>query len=132
MLDFVCIFSIFLEVILTFLALKGLIRLEKKVEKANKKLLEAGEIIILANKKIKNIISKTNKVVSFITNKKVAQAKRIISILIDVIQMIILIRSLNFSKGFKTVNFKNIKKLLLLQTTRTVIKNIFINVKNFL
>ena len=129
MLDFVCIFSIFLEVILTTVIINRVIKLEKKVEEINKKLIEAGNVIVIAVKKVTNIVSKINKIASFVTNKKIWQIKRCIILTIDIIQFIILIRSLNFSKGLKSINYKNLKKLLFAQALRGLIRNILKNVE---
>ncbi len=129
MLDFVCIFSIFLEVILTTVIINRVIKLEKKVEEINKKLIEAGNVIVIAVKKVTNIVSKINKIASFVTNKKIWQIKRFIILTIDIIQFIVLIRSLNFSKGLKSINYKNLKKLLFAQALRGLIRNILKNVE---
>ena len=129
MLDFVCIFSIFLEVILTTVVINRVIKLEKKVEEINKKLIEAGNVIVIAVKKVTNIVSKINKIASFVTNKKIWQIKRFIILTIDIIQFIVLIRSLNFSKGLKSINYKNLKKLLFAQALRGLIRNILKNVE---
>ena len=129
MLDFVCIFSIFLEVILTTVIINRVIKLEKKVEEINKKLIEAGNVIVIAVKKVTNIVSKINKIASFVTNKKIWQIKRFIILTIDIIQFIVLIRSLNFSKGLKSINYKNLKKLLCAQALRGLIRNILKNVE---
>lgn len=129
MLDFVCIFSIFLEVILTTVIINRVIKLEKKVEEINKKLIETGNVIVIAVKKVTNIVSKINKIASFVTNKKIWQIKRFIILTIDIIQFIILIRSLNFSKGLKSINYKNLKKLLFAQALRGLIRNILKNVE---
>lgn len=129
MLDFVCIFSIFLEVILTTVIINRVIKLEKKVEEINKKLIETGNVIVIAVKKVTNIVSKINKIASFVTNKKIWQIKRFIILTIDIIQFIILIRSLDFSKGLKSINYKNLKKLLFAQALRGLIRNILKNVE---
>ncbi len=129
MLDFVCIFSIFLEVILTTVIINRVIKLEKKVEEINKKLIEAGNVIVIAVKKVTNIVSKINKIASFVTNKKIWQIKRFIILTIDIIQFIVLIRSLDFSKGLKSINYKNLKKLLFAQALRGLIRNILKNVE---
>ena len=99
MLDFVCIFSIFLEVILTTVIINRVIKLEKKVKEINKKLIETGNVIVVAVKKVTNIVSKINKIASFVTNKKIWQIKRFIILTIDIVQFIVFIRSLDFSKG---------------------------------
>ena len=129
MLDFVCIFSIFLEVILKTVIINRVIKLEKKVEEINKKLIEAGNVIVIAVKKVTNIVSKINKIASFVTNKKIWQIKRFIILTIDIIQFIVLIRSLDFSKGLKSINYKNLKKLLFAQALRGLIRNILKNVE---
>ncbi len=129
MLDFVCIFSIFLEVILTTVIINRVIKLEKKVEEINKKLIEAGNVIVIAVKKVTNIVSKINKIASFVTNKKIWQIKRFIILTIDIVQFIVLIRSLDFSKGLKSINYKNLKKLLFAQALRGLIRNILKNVE---
>ena len=61
MLDFVCIFSIFLEVILTTVIINRVIKLEKKVEEINKKLIEAGNVIVIAVKKLQILYLKLTK-----------------------------------------------------------------------
>ena len=129
MLDFVCIFSIFLEVILTTVIINRVIKLEKKVEEINKKLIEAGNVIVIAVKKVTNVVSKINKIASFVTNKKIWQIKRFIILTIDIVQFIVLIRSLDFSKGLKSINYKNLKKLLFAQALRGLIRNILKNVE---
>lgn len=129
MLDFVCIFSIFLEVILTTVIINRVIKLEKKVEEINKKLIETGNVIVIAVKKVTNVVSKINKIASFVTNKKIWQIKRFIILTIDIIQFIVLIRSLDFSKGLKSINYKNLKKLLFAQALRGLIRNILKNVE---
>lgn len=129
MLDFVCIFSIFLEVILTTVIINRVIKLEKKVEEINKKLIEAGNVIVVAVKKVTNVVSKINKIASLVTNKKIWQIKRFIILTIDIIQFIVLIRSLDFSKGLKSINYKNLKKLLFAQALRGLIRNILKNVE---
>ena len=129
MLDFVCIFSIFLEVILTTVIINRVIKLEKKVKEINKKLIETGNVIVVAVKKVTNIVSKINKIASLVTNKKIWQIKRFIILTIDIIQFIVLIRSLDFSKGLKSINYKNLKKLLFAQALRGLIRNILKNVE---
>lgn len=129
MLDFVCIFSIFLEVILTTVIINRVIKLEKKVEEINKNLIETGNVIVIAVKKVTNVVSKINKIASFVTNKKIWQIKRFIILTIDIVQFIVLIRSLDFSKGLKSINYKNLKKLLFAQALRGLIRNILKNVE---
>ena len=127
MLDFVFIIVIFFEIILTALCVVKLIEFEKKCIQINEELILTGDIILAANEKIKAAITKINKVVSFITNKKLIKIGQILRITIDVIQIILLIRSLNLSKGFKSINYENIKKLLFVETSRRILRKILMS-----
>ena len=127
MLDFVFIIVIFFEIILTALCVVKLIEFEKKCIQINEKLILTGDIILAANEKIKAAITKINKIVSFITNKKLIKIGQILRITIDVIQVILLIRSLNLSKGFKSINYENIKKLLFVETSRRILRKILMS-----
>ena len=127
MLDFVFIFLLFIEITFTTLCVVQLIQFEKKCIQINEKLILTGDIILAANEKIKAAITKINKVVSFITNKKLIKIGQILRITIDVIQIILLIRSLNLSKGLKSINFKNIRKLLFVETSRRILRKILMS-----
>ena len=124
MLDFVFIISIFFAVILTAICVIKIKKITKKCGELNEKLILFGNIAITINKKIKITITKINKVVSFITNKKLIKIGQILRTTIDIVQIIILIRSLNLSKGLKSINYKNIKKLVLLEASRRMIRKI--------
>ncbi len=130
MIDFVCVLSIILELILTYILIVKIIELEKHVNGLNQKLFEIYELILLVNKKIKNTISKINKVVSILTNRKFITARRIIALTVDIIQVIIFVRSLNLSKGFnfKKINYKTLKKLFIANTLRGIVRKILLNV----
>lgn len=124
MLDFVFITLIFFEIILTTLCIIKIINIEKKVKILHEKLILTFNMILAINKQIKTTITKINKVVSFITNKKLIKISQIIRTTVDIIQIILLVRTLNLSKGFKSINYKNIKKLLLIETSRRILRKI--------
>ena len=124
MLDFVFITLIFFEIILTTLCIIKIIEIEEKVKMIHNKLILTFNMILTINKQIKSTITKINKVVSFITNKKLIKISQIIKITVDIVQIIILVRSLNLSKGLKSINYKNIKKLLLIETSRRILRKI--------
>ncbi len=122
MLDFVFILLIILEVILSTIIVNKLIVLEKQVVALNNKLIASSKMILIINNKIKKTITTLNKFVSVITNKKFIQVQKIIRITINIIEIVVLLRSLNLSKGIKSINYKNIKKLLLAQVIRKMIR----------
>ena len=124
MLDFICIITIFLEIFaVTFCCIK-LVEFEKKVYQFNDKLNETGEKIITACQNIRNTIQKVNKVINFLTNKKFWQIKKIIFMIIETIQIITLIKSLDFSKGLKSINYRTLKKLFFAQISKEIIRKI--------
>lgn len=122
MLDFVFILLIILEVILSTIIVNKLIVFEKQVVALNNKLIASSKMILIINNKIKKTITTLNKFVSVITNKKFIQVQKIIRITINIIEIVVLLRSLNLSKGIKSINYKNIKKLLLAQVIRKMIR----------
>lgn len=122
MLDFVFILLIILEVILSTIIVNKLIVFEKQVVTLNNKLIASSKMILIINNKIKKTITTLNKFVSVITNKKFIQVQKIIRITINIIEIVVLLRSLNLSKGIKSINYKNIKKLLLAQVIRKMIR----------
>lgn len=125
MLDFVFILLIILEVILSTIIVLKLIELEKRVVLINEKLTVSSKIIFVVNDKIKKTITTINKFVSIVTNKKFIQISKIIRITLNIIEIIILLRSLDLSKGLKSINYKNIKKLVFAQIVRKMLRKAF-------
>ena len=123
MIDFICAFLIVTEIVLTYITVVKLLEIEKKVVVYNEKLVYYGNIITSAHIKITDTIHKINSVVSVFTNKRFIQIKNIISVTIDIIQLVLLVKSLNFSKGV-TYNLRNIKKILFTQITREILKKL--------
>jgi hypothetical protein len=111
MLVFAHIFLIILEIIVAFFIVKGLIKLENKVNEIHITMLQKAKQILEINDEIKKVLSKINKVIRIINNKKLHQIKRIIMMSLDIIQMITLIKSLKLSKGLKSINYNLLKKL---------------------
>lgn len=125
MLDFVFILLIILEVILSTIIVLKIIALEKYILLLNKKLTCASKMIFIVNNKIKKTIISLNKFVSIVTNKKFIQISRIIRITLNIIEIVILLRSLDLSKGLKSINYKNIKKLVFAQIVRKMLRKAF-------
>lgn len=124
MLDFICIITIFLELFACAFCTIKLIELEKKVYKLNDKLNIQGEKILIFCQNTRQAIKKVNRVIGFITNKKFIRIKKVILLAFDLIQIIMLIKSLDFSKGLKSLNYKTLKKLLFAQVSKEVIRKI--------
>ena len=130
MLDFVFILLIILEVILSTVIVMKIMALEKHIISLNEQISASSKIIFIINNKIKKTIVSLNKFVSIITNKKFIQISKIIRITINITEIIILLRSLDLTKGIKSINYKNIKKLLLAQFIRKIIRKSIIYLAN--
>lgn len=122
MLDFIFILLTILEIILTFILVEKLIKLEKKVTSLIPKLDLIGKIGLELNIKIKQNLLNVNKFVRIITNEKIIQIKKLISFTIDVIQLIILFRTIDFSKGLKGIRGKDIFKIFLPFLSKKILK----------
>ena len=107
MLDFVFILLIFLEIILSAICVVQLIKIEKKVIAYNQNLTILGERVLEVNKIIRDTIKKINKVISIFSNRKFILIRKILRYTLNTIQIILFLKSLNLSKGLKSINYKN-------------------------
>lgn len=129
MLDIISTLSIYLlifvEIFLTIFCVKKLQNFEAQVDKIHLDMLENAKKILEINDEIRKTLKKINKVMKIITNKRFHQIRRIIMITIDVIQITILIKSLNLSKGLKTIDFKVLKNIAYAKIGQEALKKIF-------
>lgn len=129
MLDIISTLSIYLlifvEIFLTIFCVKKLQNFEAQVDKIHINMLENAKKILEINDEIRKTLKKINKVMKIITNKRFHQIRRIIMITIDVIQLTILIKSLNLSKGLKSIDFKVLKNIAYAKIGQEVLKKIF-------
>ena len=128
MLDFVCIVAIFLEIFLTIFCVKKLIFAEKKLIVLEEKIVLIADMTLAVVKKVRPTVEKINKFISIVTNKNIIKISKIVRTTVDIIQVILLLKSLDFSKGIKSINFKNLKKILLLETSRRALRGILRNI----
>lgn len=126
MLEFISTLSIFLlifvEIILTVFCVKKLQFFEAKVDEIHLKMLEGAKKVLEVNDEIQKIIIKTNKIIKIILNKKLHQIKRMIMMIIDIIQVIMLIKSFNLAKGARKINFKLLKNLAYARVIQQVLR----------
>ncbi|MBE7707315.1 MAG: hypothetical protein E7Z88_01270 [Cyanobacteria bacterium SIG27] len=124
MLVFAHIVLIILEIVVAFFAIKGLIRLENKVNKIHITMLEKAKQILEINDEIRKVLSKINKVMRILTNKKLYQIKKIVMMSLDIIQLITLIKTFKLSKGLKSIDYNLLKKLAYARVTQQVLRKI--------
>lgn len=126
MLEFITTLSIllliFIEIVLTIFCVKKLQAFEIKIDEINLKMLEGAKKVLEINDEIQKIIKKINKIIRILSNKKLHQAKRMIMMTIDVIQVIMLIKSFDLAKGKKKINFKLLKNVAYARITQQVLR----------
>ncbi len=129
MLNFVLILLIILEIFLTIYCVRKLLEYNKKIVVLNNELKLYGDLFLRQLIQFRKSIKKINKVVFFITNEKFLRIKKIVSLVFEAIQIIILIRSFKYKKGLK-FNFENLKKLLFSQAFKTILDKIILSLKS--
>ena len=126
MLEFITTLSIFLlifvEIILTIFCVKKLQVFEAKVDEIHLKMLESSKKVLEINDEVQQTIKKLNKIIKIISNKRLHQVKRLIMITIDIVQVILLVKSLNLSKGAKTINFKLLKNIAYARVAQQILR----------
>ena len=135
MLEYISIFSIilliFFEIIFTLFCVKKIIQCEKRVDEIHLKMLEGAKRLLEINDEVRKVLKKVNKVVKILTNKRIHQIKRILMMTLDIIQTIILFKSLDLSKGIKSINYGNLKKLAYARIIQQIISKIINSIQNF-
>ena len=128
MLDIISTLSIYLliifEIILTIFCVKKIRIFEEKIDNIHLQMIEVATQVLKINDTIIKTLKKVNKVVRILTNKKFHQIRKIIMMTIDIIQAIILLKSLNLSKGLKSIDIRILKKLAYAKITQQVIKKL--------
>ena len=129
MLNFVLILLIILEIFLTIYCVRKLLEYNKKIVVLNNELKLYGDLFLRKLIQFRKSIKKINKVVFFITNEKFLRIKKIVSLVFEAIQIIILICSFKYKKGLK-FNFENLKKLLFSQAFKAILDKIILSLKS--
>jgi len=129
MIEIFFILLIFIEIALTYFIVLKIFEFEKRIIVLNQEIVTLIPLIKEIHKKIQNAIHQTNRVIKIITNKNLWQIKKIIGIIIDTIQILILIRSFNFKKGI-AFNLKNIKNLIFANATKELLFKLFKTIQN--
>ena len=129
MLNFVLILLIILEIFLTIYCVRKLFEYNIKIVVLNNELKLYGDLFLRKLIQFRKSIKKINKVVFFITNEKFLRIKKIVSLVFEAIQIIILIRSFKYKKGLK-FNFENLKKLLFSQAFKAILDKIILSLKS--
>ena len=128
MLDIISILSIFLlifvEIFLTVFCVKKIQVFQAQVEEFHIKMLNSATKILEINDEIRKSLKKINKVIRILMNKKFHQIRKILMMVLDVVQVILLLKSLNLSKGLKSIDVGLLKKLAYAKASQQVLRKI--------
>jgi len=113
---------IFCEIFLTIFCIKKLKEIDAKVDQIHIKMLEGAKKAFEINDEIRKTIKKINKIVKLLANERLHQIKRIIMMIVDTIQIIILLRSLDLTKGAKKIDYNMLKKLAFVKIIQQALK----------
>lgn len=125
--DLCFIFLIILEICATIFAVYKLTALEAKIDEFHEQFLILAKEVLVINEKVQETIKKINKVLKFITNKKLFKIITVLKTIFNIIQLILFIRSFDFSKNKKILNYKNIKKLFLTEFVRRIVRKFLLS-----
>ena len=123
----VCILLIFI----TLPCVQALIKLEVKVNELNANMLNKAREILEINDEVRKVLKKVNKVFRILTNKRLHQIKQIVMMSMDIIQAIMLIRSLQMAKVSKKISFSLLRKIAYARVGQEIIKKILNSIQNF-
>ena len=112
------IILIIFEIVLTCFVVVKLEQSRLKVEAINEKLSCVASSTLVICTKVKEYVLKVNKFVSIITSKKIQRIHTVLKYALNIAEIAILIRTMDFSKG---INYKNIKKLLYTEVSKKLI-----------
>ena len=115
---------IIFEIIFTVFCVKKLLSFEKYIDEIHVKMLEGAKRVLEINDEVQATIKKINKIIKAISNKKFHQIKRIIMTIADIVQIIVLLKTLNIKKGIKEIDFKVLRKLAVARVSSQIVKKL--------
>ena len=130
MLDFICIMLIIFEVIFTIFCVKKICKIEVRVDEIHVQMLEGAKKVLEINDEIRKVLKKVNKVVRIITNKRLHQIKSAIMLIMDIVQVILLFKSLNLSNGAKSFDYKLLKNIAFARVGQQIIRKVLDSIQN--
>lgn len=126
MLDIISTLSIYLlifvEIFLTIFCVKKIQIFENKIDKIHVEMIEKATQILEVNDEIRKNLKKINKVIRILANKRFHQIRRIIMMTIDIVQLILLLKSLKLSKDLKKIDVGLLKKIAYAKIGQEVIR----------
>lgn len=135
MLSLISTLSIFLliiiEIIVTIICVKKLCASIDYVDCIHVKMLNNARKILEFNDELKKTLKKINKVVRILTNKRLLQTKRMIMMLMDIIQVILLFKSMNLQKGSKSIDINLLKNVAYTRIIQQILKKLLDGILNF-
>ena len=99
--------------------------------KENYDFIDKARKILEINDEIKSTIKKINKVLRILSNKRIHQIKHFILFTFDIIQAILLLKSLKLSKEAKSIDFKMLRYIAYAKIGQEILRKILASAQNF-
>ena len=113
-----CILLIFI----TLPAVQALIRLEIKVNELNATMLNKAREVLELNDEVQKTLKKVNKVLRILTNKRTHQIKSMVFMVLDIVQVIMLLKSLQIDKNTRKIDFPLLRKVAYARIAQEILK----------
>ena len=122
-----CILLIFI----TLPSVQALIKLEVKVNELNATMLNKAREMLEINDQVHTTLKKVNKVLRILSDKRIHQIKSMVFMTMDIVQAVMLLRSLKVAKGKKKIDFPLLRKIAYARIAQEILRKLLSGLQNF-
>ena len=122
-----CILLIFI----TLPSVQALIKLEVKVNELNATMLNKAREMLEINDQVQTTLKKVNKVLRILSDKRIHQIKNMVFMTMDIVQAVMLLRSLKVAKGKKKIDFPLLRKIAYARIAQEILRKLLSGLQNF-
>ncbi|MBQ7286932.1 MAG: hypothetical protein IJW73_04140 [Candidatus Gastranaerophilales bacterium] len=122
-----CILLIFI----TLPSVQALIKLEIKVNELNATMLNKAREMLEINDQVQTTLKKVNKVLRILSDKRIHQIKSMVFMTMDIVQAVMLLRSLKVAKGKKKIDFPLLRKIAYARIAQEILRKLLSGLQNF-
>ena len=122
-----CILLIFI----TLPSVQALIKLEVKVNELNATMLNKAREMLEINDQVQTTLKKVNKVLRILSDKRIHQIKNMVFMTVDIVQAVMLLRSLKVTKDKKKIDFPLLRKIAYARIAQEILRKLLSGLQNF-
>ena len=122
-----CILLIFI----TLPSVQALIKLEVKVNELNATMLNKAREMLEINDQVQTTLKKVNKVLRILSDKRIHQIKSMVFMTMDIVQAVMLLRSLKATKDKKKIDFPLLRKIAYARIAQEILRKLLSGLQNF-